>query len=474
MALSGLAQCSRHGLPVSRAASDQVASPESVFLLAHANGAPNDACSEFPAAIDLGVSSIRIPGHLFSVISDLSCHLQVCKDASSFITDFCKMPYGLRHAILRISHPRIAPSNRPFTCIGQSRWLPAQLGEFGKERNTMNMSTLAHYTIWALLFGESVLALALLVSGISWRLKGQRAGRQAMATGRSYLSRLRGALHAGTGKAALQAKNAIRADASHKTDAISSISRQLVARDLGQDEVDVLISLHIGKLERGAVRLCGLVARTAPLLGLAGTLVGVQMALSAFAQSATEPQLVLEGFATAILTTLAGILVALLCLATSRLLWEPLIRKTMHDLMEMALTLKADLWEVEQLIVKDKMVIRERRRRDRDARIEAMVNASAHKGSGASPGTQETSGDPKGGIALRKKPQRIRKEDHQSDDRSPVLAAETGASAEGRASQRAAAPVKSDCLRSDNTNVDSQQTAHERTIHEEGVSTHVI
>ena len=338
----------------------------------------------------------------------------------------------------------------------------------------MNMSTVAHYTIWALLFGESVLALALLVSGIGWRWKGRRAGRQAMAAGQRHLNRLRVALNAGTGKAARQAKIAIRADASDKADAISSISRHLVARDLGQDEVDVLISLHIGKLERGAVRLCGLVARTAPLLGLAGTLVGVQMALSAFAQSATEPQMVLEGFATAILTTLAGILVALLCLATSRLLWEPLIRKTMHDLMEMALMLKAAMWEVEKVIATEKATVRERRQKDMETRIEAIMNAAVHKGGGATPGTQKISRDTRDGTCERQNHQRVQQEGHQSDDRSAALVGETGALAEDRATQRVEEPVKSDCPRSDNTNVDSQQTDHERTVRREGVSSHVI
>jgi len=255
----------------------------------------------------------------------------------------------------------------------------------------MNLSILAHYLIWAFLFGESVLAVALFLSGIGWGVRGRLLIREAMDSGRRTLNQLRLALKKGTAKAARQAKKAIRADLSRKTDAMSLISRHLVTRELGQDEMEALIGLHIGNLERGVVHLCGLVARTAPLLGLAGTLVGVQMALSAFARNSTEPQLVLEGFATAIGTTLVGILVALFCLATSRLFWQPLIRKTMHDFMDTALELKAAVWEVDKMIITEKTLIKKQRQRDREARLEAMMNASSHRRT-AAPGTDNCRG----------------------------------------------------------------------------------
>ncbi len=80
----------------------------------------------------------------------------------------------------------------------------------------------------------------------------------------------------------------------------------------------------VHSLDRGATRINTFLAKTAPLLGLAGTLAGISLSMSQFEEQSAEPRVIIHGFAVAIETTLFGIFVAILCMASNRLLWQPL------------------------------------------------------------------------------------------------------------------------------------------------------
>jgi hypothetical protein len=97
----------------------------------------------------------------------------------------------------------------------------------------------------------------------------------------------------------------------------------------------------IQSLDRGATRINTFLAKTAPMLGLAGTLAGISLSMSQFEQRSAEPEVIIHGFAVAIETTLFGIFVAILCMASNRLLWQPLQQEaaTIWDRLERELVL---------------------------------------------------------------------------------------------------------------------------------------
>jgi len=86
------------------------------------------------------------------------------------------------------------------------------------------------------------------------------------------------------------------------------------------DELEASLSMSLSRMERGASRILGFVARSACLVGLIGTLLGVQLSLQAYAEDPRNVRVVLEGFGTAINTTLAGAAVAFCALCALKLL----------------------------------------------------------------------------------------------------------------------------------------------------------
>jgi biopolymer transport protein ExbB/TolQ len=91
------------------------------------------------------------------------------------------------------------------------------------------------------------------------------------------------------------------------------------------------------RLERGGQRLCGYLVKLGPWAGLTGTLAGVRESLGAFVRSLGAVQEFAAGFATAIDTTVLGILVAVVAFTTSRGIWAPLIEVQHTELTEQAM-----------------------------------------------------------------------------------------------------------------------------------------
>ena len=145
-----------------------------------------------------------------------------------------------------------------------------------------------------------------------------------------------------------------------KKDGAARVLCCLLARHGDYDAVEATVALHVGRSERGAIRLCSFLARTAPLAGLAGTLVGIQEALGEFALTG-DPQSVIGGFATAIQTTEIGVFVAITALITSRLLWEPPLKRRTSQLLEFALTAKPLIGDILARISRENAVRRARR-----------------------------------------------------------------------------------------------------------------
>lgn len=96
----------------------------------------------------------------------------------------------------------------------------------------------------------------------------------------------------------------------------------------------------VRELDRGTQRLAGFLTKTAPLMGLGGTLTGISESMHAFGGNSDSPQMIVHGFAVAIETTLFGIFVAMICLLTSRLLWQPLLDDASKQWLEVSQLLR--------------------------------------------------------------------------------------------------------------------------------------
>lgn len=81
----------------------------------------------------------------------------------------------------------------------------------------------------------------------------------------------------------------------------------------------------IRMVDGGARSYAAFLSKTAPLLGLAGTLLGISEALMSFSGDSSSQNLIIRGFAIAIGTTLWGILIAFAAMFASRLIWQPVI-----------------------------------------------------------------------------------------------------------------------------------------------------
>lgn len=89
--------------------------------------------------------------------------------------------------------------------------------------------------------------------------------------------------------------------------------------------VAALCEKVIGQVDGGARSLAAFLSSTSGLLGLAGTLIGISSALMSFSADAGSPEPIITGFATAMGTTLWGVLIAFTAIFTSRLIWQPAI-----------------------------------------------------------------------------------------------------------------------------------------------------
>ena len=208
----------------------------------------------------------------------------------------------------------------------------------------MNLNAIASCIVWGILIAESIVGLALLFSGVIIRITESKTSRQAAKQTDKYLSNIDAIRLAGEKRHIVV--RALKAATASDSTFIGRLVDHMLAQGTRLSDIQTLIELQISKTERGADRVCSFIARTAPLAGLAGTLVGVQAALSAFSADRADPNHVISGFATAVQTTLAGIFVAFMCLVTSRLLFEPRLKKTAIEIFEMAMRLRASILAV--------------------------------------------------------------------------------------------------------------------------------
>lgn len=100
-------------------------------------------------------------------------------------------------------------------------------------------------------------------------------------------------------------------------------ARMLVEDGFDWQVIQSQLLRYVHQLDRGAQRWIAFLVKSAPLLGLAGTLVGVSEGLASYAADQSSTTRIIESFAFAISTTLWGVAIAVLGMCTSRLMWQP-------------------------------------------------------------------------------------------------------------------------------------------------------
>lgn len=75
-------------------------------------------------------------------------------------------------------------------------------------------------------------------------------------------------------------------------------------------ELETVASMHVRALTK-RVKLLGILASIAPLLGMLGTVIGMIRAMSGVSQAAADPMVVGQGVSEALLTTAAGLIIGI-------------------------------------------------------------------------------------------------------------------------------------------------------------------
>jgi len=212
----------------------------------------------------------------------------------------------------------------------------------------MNIYNIGALITWIVLITQSILALALVFSGVSYRLQQRRLQLETTRRQSTFLDQLKVIKQLNSTSDIHQRLESLKKETRFASDGPCYILGALLTRNLDQAAIETAIQIHIEAIEGGAIRLCIFLARTGPLVGLAGTFVGVQSALAIFGKEANDPRLVGSSFSTAVLTSLVGVWIAFACLSVSRLLWEPSLKKTMVELFEFGVAAQSYIRDIKE------------------------------------------------------------------------------------------------------------------------------
>jgi biopolymer transport protein ExbB/TolQ len=103
---------------------------------------------------------------------------------------------------------------------------------------------------------------------------------------------------------------------------------QQLLQKLGKDW-EPQYAAYLTTTNEGIPVIASVLRPVAPLLGLAGTLMGIS---SSLAFVSTEPELVIQGFSYAINTTLIGIFISVLAHVTAAWIWGPYWKQQKYEL----------------------------------------------------------------------------------------------------------------------------------------------
>lgn len=205
--------------------------------------------------------------------------------------------------------------------------------------------TFLEITAWLLLLSSSILALAGLFAAMQAKLnrrsEKRSAGQNEAECCFGNLQQLAGALdRMSRDQVSDQLRNLQRhVHEFRRTNGLAAVLHFLL-ETMPNDAQTILngvrgiISAEQRRLERGGQRLCGFLIKLGPWAGLMGTLVGVRASLAAFVNNLTAINEFAAGFATAIDTTIFGILIAVVSFSTTKWIWVPLLEDVSCELAE--------------------------------------------------------------------------------------------------------------------------------------------
>jgi len=170
------------------------------------------------------------------------------------------------------------------------------------------------YLLIGVLLCQSTLALAMLFEAI------QKAGfrRGQMLRSLSSMHAMAREWHSLSSAEQDRRRRSLQADP-------LAVAVDLLTRDPGKADVaEMHLHRWLQSLDGNTGHLRQWLVKTAPLIGLAGTLAGISCSMAQFQQRVSDPGVIVHGFAVAIETTLYGIFVSCFCLIADRLFWKPL------------------------------------------------------------------------------------------------------------------------------------------------------
>jgi len=179
--------------------------------------------------------------------------------------------------------------------------------------------------VWLLLGVEWMIVVAVAFTGLLARVKRNMTARRRQTAYQRFFERFQDATtHRETLISSLP------------NDAIGALLRWWVTHHHESTALGAKIGLLLAEAEGNSSRLLDFAKVTSPLLGLAGTLLGLQQA---FSQAGLGKAAVEAGIATALNTTYAGILIAIAAFFVLRFLVDTTLERVEAELWEVGLKL---------------------------------------------------------------------------------------------------------------------------------------
>ena len=215
----------------------------------------------------------------------------------------------------------------------------------------MSIFAIGTAVIWVMLVTESIFALALLLSGLSYRFRQKLVNIEASQRRTVFLNQLKMIQQLNSPNDIQDRLKSLQRESRIGSDGECYLVYSLLSKNADKEDLQAFIQTYLKSLERGSTRLCGFLAKTAPLVGLAGTLVGLQGAFTAFARQGGDAQIVVRSFSTAILTTLHGVLIAVMSISVAQLLYEPKLQEAALGFLEFGQAVQQHLHDIKQKLI---------------------------------------------------------------------------------------------------------------------------
>jgi len=205
--------------------------------------------------------------------------------------------------------------------------------------------------VWVVLFAESDLALACIMKGIHARFAvGKKRARRNSTEGENCLAQLVAIADTEASRWPDRLRQRIeqtkkRAQLARQRDPLASIIVDLLDSKIGRLELREACDASVVNTSdhRKALRLYGFLIKTAPPVGVAGTLVGLLILLQDLTPGGGLPEGFITGLAIVLISSIWGIFVMFAAKWSADFLWMPYLERLAEDLEVRAVTCRAQV-----------------------------------------------------------------------------------------------------------------------------------